>query len=73
MINTETSLKNFNLSLREQEVLKLLVKGYSNPKIAETLSISESTVKAHVGKIFDKLGVSNRIEAVVLAINKNLI
>ena len=67
------SIKNFNLSSREQEILKHIIKGYSNPKIAQILSISESTVKAHLGKIYEKLGVANRIEAVVLVITKKIL
>ena len=61
------------LTARENEVLKLMVKGYSNLKISKELSITESTVKAHVSSILKKLKVSNRIKAVVFAIKENLI
>ncbi len=61
-----------NLTEREREVLKLLVEGKSNTKIAEELNISRSTVKTHVSHILDKLGVDNRLEAVTLAIRSNL-
>ena len=61
------------LTARENEVLKLMVKGYSNLKISKELSITESTVKAHVSSILRKLKVSNRIKAVVFAIKENLI
>ena len=47
----------------EREVLELLVAGRSNPEIARTLFISESTAKVHVRHIFDKLGVNSRAEA----------
>ena len=62
-----------DLTRREREVLALLVKGFSNPEIAFQLSISRSTVKTHVSSIFAKLGVSNRAEAITLAIEKKII
>ncbi len=58
---------------REMEVLRLLVRGNRNKEIAETLFISERTVKFHVGIIFQKLGVSNRAEAVSRAIQRGLV
>ena len=70
-------LKNEDVSERitdrEMEVLRLLVKGNRNKEIAETLIISERTVKFHVGIIFQKLGVSNRAEAVSRAIQRGLV
>jgi len=62
-----------DLSEREREVLQLLVAGLSNPEIAERLCVSRSTAKAHVSNIFSKLGVSNRAEAVALAVQHNLV
>ena len=62
-----------DLTLREREVLGYLSKGLTNPEIAQELSISRSTVKAHVSNILSKLGVSNRAEAIALAIEKNLV
>ncbi len=50
------------LTGREKDVLKLMIAGYSNPQISEKLSISLSTVKAHVSAIIDKFGVTNRTE-----------
>lgn len=62
-----------DLTLREREVLSFLSKGMTNPEIAQQLSVSRSTVKAHVSKILSKLGVSNRVEAITLALEHNLV
>jgi DNA-binding NarL/FixJ family response regulator len=56
------------LSARELEVLELIARGQSNPRIAEELYISPSTVKVHVEHILAKLGVSDRTQAAVRAI-----
>jgi LuxR family transcriptional regulator, maltose regulon positive regulatory protein len=53
-----------SISRREQEVLDLLGSGHSNRAIAEKLCISESTVKTHLGKLYDKLGVNSRTQAI---------
>jgi NarL family two-component system response regulator LiaR len=62
-----------DLTRREREVLKLLVKGLTNPQIAAALTVSRSTVKAHVSNILSKFGVSNRGEAIALAIEHKLV
>ena len=62
-----------DLTPREREVLALLVEGLSNPEIAARLSVSRSTAAGHVSNILGKLGVSNRAEAVSLAIRSKLV
>jgi LuxR family maltose regulon positive regulatory protein len=61
------------LSLREQEVLKLIAAGLTNREIAEGLVISPETVKKHTSSIFSKLSVSNRTEAAARARELNLL
>lgn len=68
----EASLGN-DLTRREREVLGLLVKGLSNPEIADSLCVSRATVKVQVSSILSKLGVSNRAEAISLAIHHKLV
>ncbi len=58
-----------DLTSRETEVLPLLVMGYSNKQIGDKLSISVSTVKAHVQEILYNLKVKNRIQAAAVAAN----
>ncbi len=63
---------SYDLTPREHDVLALLVKGLTNVEIAEQLFISRSTVKVHVSNILTKLGVSNRREAIALAVRDKL-
>jgi NarL family two-component system response regulator LiaR len=69
----EEDLVGRDLTNREREVLRYLTKGMTNPEIAQELSISRSTVKAHVSSILSKLGVSNRAEAIAIAIENHLV
>jgi two-component system nitrate/nitrite response regulator NarL len=57
------------LSRREREIVVLVTHGYRNKELAEKLSISEQTVKNHMHNIFDKLGVSDRLELALYAIH----
>ena len=61
------------LSARELEVLHLLVKGSSNRQIANRLGITEATVKSHVSTILMRLGVADRTQAVVTALQRGLV
>jgi len=63
----------YTLTPREHEVLLLMAKGFSNPEIAERLTVSPVTVKFHVSNILSKLGCTSRTEAVALAIQQSLI
>ena len=75
LVQPEPSASAFevNLTPREREVLALMVKGQTNPEIAARLVISRSTAKAHVSNVLSKLGVSNRAEAVALAVQNKLV
>jgi pimeloyl-ACP methyl ester carboxylesterase/DNA-binding CsgD family transcriptional regulator len=59
------------LTPRERDILSLLTEGLSNTEIADRLSISEKTVRNHVSKLFDKLGVWSRAQAIVFARDRN--
>jgi DNA-binding NarL/FixJ family response regulator len=60
------------LTPRELEIVSAVVAGYSNKEIAEYFKISEDTVKHHLSNIFDKLGVSTRLELALFAVNQAL-
>jgi DNA-binding NarL/FixJ family response regulator len=63
---------NSNLSPREREVLSLMVQGKSNRQIATGLKITEATVKSHVSVILERLGVVDRTQAVIAALQRGL-
>ena len=68
--------KDVNIDLltpKEKEVLELLAKGASNQQIADTLCVRDVTVKTHLNSIFKKLKVANRTQAVLLAMQINLV
>jgi two-component system NarL family response regulator len=60
------------LSHREMEILRLIAKSYTNVDIGHRLFISEKTVKTHIKNIFEKLGVRNRVEAMLVLIRSGL-
>jgi len=61
------------LTAREREVLELMGRGLSNGEIAQTLVISEVTVKSHIGRIFTKLDLRDRAAAIVYAFDRGLV
>jgi NarL family two-component system response regulator LiaR len=71
--NRQKSKNGFDLSEREREVLALLAKGLSNLEISRQLCISMATVKYHLTNLFTKLGAKNRVEAVTIALDHNLV
>ncbi|MBE9182259.1 response regulator transcription factor [Oculatella sp. LEGE 06141] len=61
------------LSARELEVLSLMAQGMNNLDIATALNIGESTVKSHINRILSKLGVSDRTQAVIMAVKRGIV
>ena len=64
---------DYHLTEREMSVIFCLAQGFTNEEIANKLHISVHTVKAHLEAIYDKLGVSNRVQAAIKAVLSNLI
>lgn len=65
--------KSYGLTRREVEVLRRIVDGCSNRDIASQFGLSEETVKRHLSNIFDKLGVSTRLELALFALANHLV
>jgi two-component system, NarL family, nitrate/nitrite response regulator NarL len=63
---------DFDLSPREREIIVALAEGLSNREIAERFKLSEVTVKHHLNSVFDKCGVSNRVELALFALRHGL-
>jgi two-component system, NarL family, nitrate/nitrite response regulator NarL len=63
----------YGLTNREVEIVSTIVDGCTNKEIAQRFSLSEDTVKHHLTSIFDKLGVSNRLELAMFAVNHRLL
>jgi len=68
----EAKQRKFGLTPRELEIVSAVVAGYANKEIAEYFKISEDTVKHHLSNIFDKVGVSTRLELALFAVNQSL-
>lgn len=64
--------KRYGLTPRELEIVSAVVAGYANKEIAQHFKISEDTVKHHLSNIFDKIGVSTRLELALFAVNQSL-
>ena len=73
MQKNTSAQKEYHLTQREMETLKLLSKGNSFKMIAEALSISVETVRTHIKKVYEKLHVNSQLEAVSKAINEKLV
>jgi DNA-binding NarL/FixJ family response regulator len=71
--SSEAARERERLTRREREVLELIAGGQSNKRIALALGISEKTVKAHVGHVLAKLGVTDRTQAALLAVREGLV
>jgi NarL family two-component system response regulator LiaR len=72
-VTSRDAKPEFDLTPREFEVLELLVEGLNNPEISERLYISIGTTRTHVSNILSKLGVSNRAEAIAVALRSKLV
>jgi DNA-binding NarL/FixJ family response regulator len=68
----EPPRNTFGLTIRELEVVRLIAQGMTNKDIAQECTIAEETVKRHLKNIFDKVGVWNRLELALFAINNHL-
>ncbi len=75
LINSQRQKPNFGFVLteREREILGLLARGASNLEISKQLNLSVATVKYHLTNLFAKLGAKNRLEAVTIALENNLV
>ena len=72
-LDAKLEAERSNLTLREIQILEFLSEGKSNKEIAAVLSISDETVKTHLKRLYDKLGASDRAQAVAIALRQNLI
>jgi two-component system, NarL family, response regulator LiaR len=72
-IPRETDMPVSPLSQRETDVLRLIVRGFSNPEIAAELFLSPNTIKTHIRGIMNKLSVDDRVQAAVVALRTGLV
>ncbi len=70
---TENKSKDYDLTAREAQILKLMTEGYSNMEIAQILVISINTTKAHVANILQKLEVDDRLQAALKALKNKIV
>ncbi len=73
MEEDETVRKEYNLTRREKEILKGIIKGYTYREVAEEYCIASSTVKKHVLHIYRKLDVTSKVEFVKKVLNEKLV
>ncbi len=71
--NSDNNSKNYDLTTREAQILKLMTEGYSNMEIAQILVISINTTKTHVANILQKLEVDDRLQAALKAIKNKIV
>jgi len=72
-VDNSKPLKNYGLTSRESQILKLITEGYSNNEIANELFVSINTTKAHVASILQKLEVDDRLQAALKALKERLV
>ena len=74
VVDRSASAPGFDeLTERELEVFRLIARGLSNSEIAESLYLGEATVKTHVGRVLSKMGLRDRVQAVVVAYESGVI
>ena len=71
--DTDNNRKDYDLTTREAQILKLMTEGYSNMEIAQILVISINTTKAHVANILQKLEVDDRLQAALKALKNKIV
>lgn len=73
VLDAEINCKEYDLTVREAQILKLMTEGYSNMEIAQMLVISINTTKAHVANILQKLEVDDRLQAALKALKQKIV
>lgn len=73
LVKNEEAVLQLGISKREYDVLQLLGKGLSNQQIADELFVSQNTIKTHTSRLFEKLDVKNRTQAIIKAQEMGLI
>ena len=73
ILDVENNAKDYDLTARESQILKLMTEGYSNMEIAQILVISINTTKAHVANILQKLEVDDRLQAALKALKYKIV